>query len=129
MEQVGWRGRWVAPEWPSWAVLVGQEEEAEIWLLLHRKAGKPPGHGQWDFKAAKAVRMLRPPCSDLKQVHRESLTTLLGSTSQGPSFKYCVVDTLPSQLAEYCQQCLPRGPGFVWTRKRVPGRQRRAGEV
>lgn len=38
------------------AVLVGQEEEAEIWLLLHRKAGKPPGHGQWDFKAAKAVR-------------------------------------------------------------------------
>lgn len=57
---------------------IGQEEEeAEIWLLLHRKAVEPPGCGQWDFKAAKAVRMLRPP---LRQAHQEGPAAFLGST-------------------------------------------------
>lgn len=59
---------------------IGQEEEAEIWLLLHCRAGKSPRPGQWDFKASKAVRMLRPPCRGLKQAHRGSPATILGST-------------------------------------------------
>lgn len=45
---------------------IGQEEEAKIRLLLHHKAVKSVGHGQWDFKAAKAMRMLRPPYRNLE---------------------------------------------------------------
>lgn len=44
---------------------IGQEKGVEIWLLLCRKAGKPLGHGQWDFKAAKAVRNAQATCRNL----------------------------------------------------------------
>lgn len=76
---MGWGGRWGSTRVAQLGS-IGQEKEAEIWLLLHRRAGKPLEPGQWDFKASKSVRMLRPPCRDSKQAHRGSPATLLGST-------------------------------------------------
>lgn len=46
---VGWEGRWGSTRVAQLGS-IGQEEEAEIWLLLHGKAGKPLGTGSGTLK-------------------------------------------------------------------------------
>lgn len=63
---------------------IGQEEGVEIWLLLRRKAGKPLGHGQWDFKAAKAVRNAQATCRNLTSSQRKPSHSSWVHMTQGP---------------------------------------------
>lgn len=67
------RGRWDSTRVAQLGS-IGQEEEAEIWLLLHCKAAKPRGTIR-----AKAVRSAQAALQGLETSPR-SPATLLGST-------------------------------------------------
>lgn len=79
--------------------------------MLHRKAMKPPGHSQWDFKAAKAVRNAQATLQELEtSPQRKPSHSSWVHMTQGPHSS-TVLWTHCHRSCQSSQQCLPRGPG------------------
>lgn len=86
---------------------------------------KLPGRGQWDFKAAEAVRTPRPGCRNLNKSTEEAQPLFLGPHTRDPHSSTVLGTHCHHSWQKIVSNVFLEAQRFLWTLKRGPSRQMR----